>query len=95
MLNMNSHELKHALSALISVIVSTAEGVNYMTHTENKANLKVVDRMIDILKEQENGSVTQRFAIAVLQKMSAQNSGQIEDFMTDSIIEKMVTKGMI
>jgi hypothetical protein len=31
MLNMNSHELKHALSALISVMVSTGEGVQYIT----------------------------------------------------------------
>jgi hypothetical protein len=33
---MNNHGLKHALSALISVIVSTAEGVEYLTHSEPK-----------------------------------------------------------
>ena len=33
MLSLNSHELKHALSSLISVIVSTKEGVNYMVST--------------------------------------------------------------
>ena len=72
---MNNHGLKHALSALISVIVSTAEGVQYLTHCEpKKLDLQILENLIDILKEQEDGSVTQRFQIAILQKMSAQNS---------------------
>jgi len=72
---MNNHGLKHALSALISVIVSTAQGIQYMTHTEpNKRELQILEKIIEILKEQEDGSVTQRFYIAILQKMSAQNS---------------------
>ena len=75
MLDMNNHGLKHALSALISVIVSTAKGIQYMTHTEpNKREVQILEKIIEILKEQEDGSVTQRFYIAILQKMSAQNS---------------------
>ena len=31
MLNMNSHGLKHALSALISVLVSMPQGIQYLT----------------------------------------------------------------
>ena len=59
---MNNHGLKHALSALISVIVSTAQGVQYLTHAEpKKMDLQILDTLIDILKEQEDGSVTQRF----------------------------------
>jgi hypothetical protein len=56
---MNNHGLKHALSALISVIVSTAQGVQYLTHAEpKKMDLQILDTLIDILKEQEDGSVT-------------------------------------
>jgi len=59
MLEMNNHGLKHALSALISVIVSTAQGIMYMTHTDsNKRELQILEKIIEILKEQEDGSVT-------------------------------------
>ena len=72
MLNMNNHGLKHSLSALLSVIVSTAQGIQYITQTEpNKMDLQILEKIVVILKEQEEGSVTQRFQIAILQKMSA------------------------
>lgn len=70
MLEMNNHGLKHALLALVSVIVSTAQGVQYMTHTDTM-KLTILEKIIQSLKEQEDGSVTQRFNIAILQKMSA------------------------
>jgi len=34
MLGLNNHSLIHSLSALISVVVSTSEGVEYMTHSK-------------------------------------------------------------
>ena len=69
---MNNHGLKHSLSALLSVIVSTAQGIQYITQTEpNKMDLQILEKIVVILKEQEEGSVTQRFQIAILQKMSA------------------------
>lgn len=55
-------------------------------------DLQVLEKVISILKEQEDGSVTQRFQIAVLQKMSAQNSTQLDEIVTESIIELMVKK---
>lgn len=59
---MNNHGLKHSLSALLSVIVSTAQGIQYITHTEpNKMDLQILEKIVLILKEQEDGSVTQRF----------------------------------
>ena len=58
MLNMNNHGLKHALSALISVLVSTAQGVKYLTYSGDKLDLQVLEKIIEILKEQEDGSVT-------------------------------------
>ena len=62
MLNMNNHGLKHSLSALLSVIVSTAQGIQYVTHSvPSKMDLQVIEKIISILKEQEDGSVTQRF----------------------------------
>jgi hypothetical protein len=72
MLKMNNHGLKHSLLALLSVLASIPQGVHYLTHSNpNKMDLSILDRTIDILKEQENGSVTQRFNIAFLQKVSA------------------------
>eukprot|EP00826_Nyctotherus_ovalis_P048142 TRINITY_DN5637_c0_g2_i4.p4 TRINITY_DN5637_c0_g2~~TRINITY_DN5637_c0_g2_i4.p4 ORF type:complete len:304 (-),score=130.50 TRINITY_DN5637_c0_g2_i4:518-1429(-) len=66
LLAISSHALKHALCALVSVIVSTPKGVEYIV--ENGTG--ILQRIIDVLKEQEDGSVTQRFCIAILQKMS-------------------------
>ena len=62
LLTIQSHGLKHAICALISVIASTLKGVDYLT----QVNLEIAERVIDILKEQEDGSVTQRFCIAIL-----------------------------
>lgn len=80
-LNLSSHGLKHAICALISVIASTVKGVEYLT----QVNVEIVDKVIEILKEQEDGSVTQRFCIAILQKMS----------IKEETVEVMVNKGMI
>jgi hypothetical protein len=62
LLNINSHGLKHAICALISVIASTIKGVDYLTQID----LAITEKVIEILKEQEDGSVTQRFCIAIL-----------------------------
>ena len=66
LLKIPNHGLKHAICALISVIASTPQGVDYLT----THGMEIVTQVIDILKEQEDGSVTQRFCIAILQKMS-------------------------
>lgn len=96
MLNMNSHELKHALSALISVVVSTQEGVDYVSHTEpRKQNFQIIEKVIQNLRDIEDGSVTQRFNIAVLQKLSSQTTSAIDVSVTDQIIELFVSKNMI
>jgi len=59
MLNMNSHELKHALIALVSVIASTNEGVDYITHTDTKSlNFAIVEKLVYILRDLEDGGVT-------------------------------------
>jgi hypothetical protein len=81
LLNINSHGLKHAICALISVIASTVKGVDYLTLID----LSIAEKVVEILKEQEDGSVTQRFCIAILQKMSVK----------ENTIELFVQKGMI
>jgi len=53
-LNLNSHGLKHAICALISVMASTVKGVEYLI----QSNLEILEKVIEILKEQEDGSVT-------------------------------------
>ena len=48
-------------------------------------DLSIIEKVIDILKDQEDGSVTQRFCVAILQKVSVK----------ESTIDTMVEKGMI
>ena len=81
LLGISSHALKHALCALISVIASTLKGVEYLVENDHT----VLQKIIDILKEQEDGSVTQRFCIAILQKMSAK-----EDLVDLLVKNKMI-----
>jgi hypothetical protein len=81
LLGISSHALKHALCALISVIVSTPKGVEYIV--ENGTG--ILQRIIDVLKEQEDGSVTQRFCIAILQKISVK-----EDLIEFLVRNKML-----
>jgi len=62
LLKIKSHGLKHAICALISVIASTPHGVMYLI----EKGMSICEEVISILKEQEDGSVTQRFCIAIL-----------------------------
>jgi hypothetical protein len=57
LLEISSHGLKHAICALISVIASTPQGVDYLIQVD----MEIVKKTIEILKDQEDGSVTQRF----------------------------------
>lgn len=55
LLDINNQSLRHAITSLISVISSTLRGVEYLTFN---GNMIIVEKVIKILKEQENGSVT-------------------------------------
>jgi len=81
-LDINNNSLKHAITSLISVISSTLRGVEYLI---SKNRMVVIERVIKILKDQENGSVTQRFCIAIMQKCS----------IKDTIIPCLVDHGLI
>ena len=78
-LKIDNSSLKHAITSLISVIASTLKGVEYLTHN---SNMDVIRQIIAILKSTENGSVTQRFCIAILQKCS------VKDTVIPTLIEQ-------
>jgi hypothetical protein len=61
-----SHALKCALSALLSILASTSEGLDYLTR--GGADAAALEKLVDLLKDQDDGSVTQRFCLAGLQK---------------------------
>lgn len=67
LLSIKSNSLKHAITSLISVIVSTIKGIEYITYNGNDV---IIKRVIKILEEQEDGNVTQRFCLGILQKCS-------------------------
>lgn len=78
LLDIQSSGLRHAICALVSVLASTAKGVDYLT----QCGMQIVERVVRILKGEvppmptengasaasstEDGSVTQRFCIAIL-----------------------------
>ena len=66
LLNIHSYSMKHAILSLISIISSTLKGVEYL----NSNGTSIIEKIMDIVKSTEDGQVTQRFAIAILQKMS-------------------------
>ena len=75
---MDSAGLKHAVCALISVISSTLQGVDYLlVNTPGQLqpinNFAILNKIIEIITRDvscTDGSVTQRFCLAILQKMS-------------------------
>ena len=66
LLNVDKKSLRHAMLALISVIVSTLKGAEYVTSNDDS----IIDKVVEILEKEEDGSVNQRFCIAILQKVS-------------------------
>ena len=67
---MESVGLKHAVCSLISVVACTQQGVDYLTLFGNAVVRQIMDIVKLKLDECEDGTVAQRFCLAVLQKMS-------------------------
>ena len=77
MLGLNNHSVNHSLSGIISILASTPEGIDYIAYpTPDKVEFLMFEKFIDTMKEQEDGSVTQRFQLAALQKMSVKNQDE-------------------
>ena len=66
LLNMNYQGLKHALASIISEIACTGDGVRYLTHQGSKKDLSLIVKIIELLKEQDDSSLAQRFMISIL-----------------------------
>ena len=65
-LNNQEYNIRNALLSLISIIVSKYEGIQYIVSQGDQ----IIKKVIQIMKGTEDGQVLQRFAIAILQKMS-------------------------
>ena len=65
-LNNQEYNLRNALLSIISIIVSKFEGIQYIISQGEQ----IIKKVIQIMKGTEDGQVLQRFAIAILQKMS-------------------------
>jgi hypothetical protein len=57
LLDQEKKSLRHALLALVSVIVSTLKGAEYLTSIDET----IIGKIIEILENEEDGSVNQRF----------------------------------
>jgi hypothetical protein len=66
LLSVHAYNLRHATLSLISIIAATYKGVEYLMVNGSS----IVEKILEIMKAQEDGSVIQRFCIAILQKMS-------------------------
>ena len=65
-LNNQEYNIRNAIMSIISIIVSKFEGVQYIISQGEQ----IIKKIILIMKGTEDGQVLQRFAIAILQKMS-------------------------
>lgn len=84
-----SHPLKHALCSLLSLFASTAQGVRYLT--KGFEDFTALEKLMDVLKDQDDGSVTQRFCLAALQKVSFLGSQRKNDRLMNGLVNG--TKG--
>lgn len=66
LLSVHAYNLRHATLSLISIIAATYKGVEYLMTN----NSSIIEKIIEIMKSQDDGTVIQRFCIAILQKMS-------------------------
>ena len=95
MIGNQNHDLKHSLSAIISILSSTAEGVKYLTFTD-KNDFSLLDKLIENIKRSEDSSTSQRFMVAALQKLSAQSSeNQLEESVSEGVIDVLVKSDML
>ena len=65
-LNNQEYNIRNATMSVLSIIVSKSEGIEYIVSQGEQ----IIKKVIQIMKGTEDGQVLQRFAIAILQKMS-------------------------
>jgi len=85
--------LVQPLCALISILASKIKGVDYLLLNGSS----ILQRVVDILRKQENSTVIQRFCLAILQKASVKES-TIEVMLKNQMINwilKLVEESVI
>ena len=85
LLNIKTYKLRNAVLAIISIIVSTYRGIEYIISN----GTSIVEKVIEIMKATEDGQVIQRFCIAILQKMSIKKE-TIEVYMKCGLIDWII-----
>lgn len=95
LLDIPNQALTHSLLSLISVIVSTLKGVEYMIINGKDILIKLIILMTELAESQKNQSlatnVNLRFCVAILQKMSIK-SALIPVFIEHNVIEFIIHK---
>lgn len=66
LLSIHAYNLRHATLSLVSIIATIIEGTDYLLTN----GTSIIEKVIEIMKGQEDGTVIQRFCIAILQKIS-------------------------
>ena len=82
LLRVKNHEVKTSALALVSMLASTGKGVAYVLSPRADST---VQALVEIMSEEESGSVTQRFAIGALQKIVA-----LDDAVSSALIDSGV-----
>ena len=85
LLNIKTYKLRNAVLAIISIIVSTYRGIEYIMCN----GTSIIEKVIEIMKATEDGQVIQRFCIAILQKMSIKKE-TIEVYMKCGLIDWII-----
>lgn len=85
LLAVHAYNLRHTILSLISIISATYKGVEYLMSNSPS----IVEKIIEIMKSQDDGTVIQRFCIAILQKVSVKEEA-IGIYMKYGLIDWIV-----
>lgn len=85
LLSYHTYNLRHATLSLISIIAATYKGVEYLMGN----GPSIAEKVIEVMKNQDDGSVIQRFCIAILQKMSVKED-TIQIYMKHGLIDWII-----
>jgi len=79
------YNVKQTMLALISIIVSAYKGVEYVISN----GFSIAEKVIEIMKSQEEGNVNQRFSLSIIQKLSI-NENIIPMYIKNNMIDWIV-----
>ena len=88
LLKVKQREIRTNALALVSMLASTGKGVKYVLSPRADS---VVQAIVEVMSEEEPGSVTQRFAIAALQKIVALEEAVAAALLESGIVHWLQT----